>query len=85
MIETSISDPVFEVKEPTIWHGIAVPPGWYFWDETWADWHGPYTSEAIARGEFSVYCQVVLGVAPLDNEPVVPNIKGVREGGDAGA
>lgn len=30
--------------------------GWWFYDETWADRHGPYTTEAIARDQLKLYC-----------------------------
>ena len=29
---------------------------WYYWLETWADRHGPYETEEIAREELSNYC-----------------------------
>jgi hypothetical protein len=28
---------------------------WYFWDETWGDWFGPYDSEVEAREKLSAY------------------------------
>lgn len=28
---------------------------WYFWDETWADRHGPYETEAKARQALRKY------------------------------
>jgi len=33
---------------------------WRFWDETWANEHGPFDSEAEARHELGRYCDVVL-------------------------
>ncbi len=30
-------------------------PGWYFWDETWAQAYGPYQTEAVAREMCSKY------------------------------
>lgn len=29
--------------------------GWYFWDETWTDRHGPYSTEAEARTALQSY------------------------------
>lgn len=34
---------------------------WYFSDETWATYYGPYTSEDDARLMFRKYCDTVLG------------------------
>jgi hypothetical protein len=34
---------------------------WYFWDETWADRHGPYDTEEIARAELKKYCDYLDG------------------------
>ncbi len=31
--------------------------GWYFWDETWADKHGPYDTEQQARTALVIYCE----------------------------
>lgn len=35
--------------------------GWYFWDETWADRHGPFDSEEKAREALDHYCKTYLG------------------------
>lgn len=35
--------------------GTVVLPGWYFWDETWADRIGPYDSEPEARDGLAAY------------------------------
>lgn len=37
-------DPVYEDEE-----------GWWFWDEFWADKHGPYPNEQHARGMLCMY------------------------------
>ena len=37
------------------------PIGWYFWDETGADRHGPYESEEEAEKQLDRYCKEVLG------------------------
>jgi len=34
---------------------------WYFWDETWSDKHGPFSSETEAREVLESYCREVLG------------------------
>lgn len=31
--------------------------GWWFWDETWADRHGPYPSEGEARTALKDYAR----------------------------
>lgn len=30
---------------------------WYFWDETWVDRYGPYSTEKEARKMFQAYCE----------------------------
>ena len=34
---------------------------WYFYDETWANYHGPYNSKAEAKVALNRYCEEVLG------------------------
>ena len=34
---------------------------WWFWDETWANRHGPYLTRTGAKAEFEKYCREVLG------------------------
>jgi len=34
---------------------------WWFWDETWADRHGPYLTRTGAKAALEVYCREVLG------------------------
>lgn len=29
---------------------------WYFWNESWSDYYGPYKTEAIARASLAAYC-----------------------------
>lgn len=31
--------------------------GWWFWDETWADRHGPFSTSIIANEELRKYCK----------------------------
>lgn len=31
-------------------------PGWYFWDETWAYCHGPFTTQSYAEEALQHYC-----------------------------
>ncbi len=70
---TNISDPIFEVTNPKLYEGVGNPlnhiedefknvysnleDGWYFWDETWTDAHGPYDAEDIAREHLNEYCK----------------------------
>lgn len=35
---------------------------WYFWDETWANWHGPFPNEKAARDALDLYAENMLGV-----------------------
>lgn len=35
---------------------------WYFWDETWSERCGPYSSEQEARDRFKSYCEDELGI-----------------------
>lgn len=34
---------------------------WWFYAETWADEHGPYTTQQICKQELKRYCDEVLG------------------------
>lgn len=34
---------------------------WYFWDETWADRHGPFPTAKAANAALEKYCKEVLG------------------------
>ncbi len=58
---TNYSDPVFVHKTNTpIQEGGANDlPGWYFWDETWADYHGPFATELEARESLKNYCETL--------------------------
>lgn len=49
--DTFMNDPVHKEKD-----------GWYFWDETWADRIGPYTTEEEAREQLEKYCGEFLGL-----------------------
>ena len=56
-----------EVLEAYVDHGAFPDPvfgsgtTWFFWDETWAFYHGPYGSESEARDALNRYCIEVLG------------------------
>lgn len=54
-----MSNPVHYVDEPTPaeppWEIQA--PGWYFWDETWANRIGPFPDEATANLECEKYAR----------------------------
>jgi len=32
-------------------------PGWYFWDETWADYHGPFSTRDEAEDALIEYAK----------------------------
>jgi hypothetical protein len=34
---------------------------WWFWDETWADRHGPYPSRPVAKAALIAYCKELNG------------------------
>ena len=34
--------------------------GWIFWDETWTDYHGPFTTRSQAEELLNVYCRTYL-------------------------
>lgn len=34
--------------------------GWVFWDETWADYYGPFKSEEAANEALEIYCDTML-------------------------
>lgn len=38
--------------------------GWIFWDETWADYHGPFKTEVGCREALTIYCNSYLGEYP---------------------
>jgi hypothetical protein len=50
----------FEIKEPEVWHGQTLVPGFYYYDET-GDWHGPFNTLDEAAQALSEYCRLVLG------------------------
>jgi len=54
-----MSDPIHEEDEK-----------WYFWNEVWADRHGPFDTEVEAREALHVYCTVELNYEsdPLNME-----------------
>lgn len=33
---------------------------WYFFEETWSNYHGPFTTEDDARRSLRQYCEAVL-------------------------
>lgn len=43
--------------------------GWIFWQETWADFHGPFVSEQACREALTEYCkELETGVKPVKKE-----------------
>lgn len=56
-----MNDSVFYQGATWLCHGEVYNPGWYFWDETWADCFGPYATEWQARGQLRAYCMICLG------------------------
>jgi hypothetical protein len=44
-------DPLFHHPGGKMWEGAPEesPKGFYFWDETWTNFHGPFKSESKAR------------------------------------
>ena len=36
--------------------------GWIFWDETWANWHGPFSNLEEAQGNLDKYAKELNGV-----------------------
>jgi hypothetical protein len=53
-------DPVHHIPFAEMVDGLLYKPGWYFWDETWADRHGPFEAEGEARRQLKVYCRIEL-------------------------
>ena len=54
------------VRDPIFLHGIegpfqegrqSDPVDWYFWDETWADHYGPFTSFEEAQDALAAYAK----------------------------
>lgn len=39
---------------------------WFFWDETWGERHGPFSSREVARSELARYCVFGLGDLPKE-------------------
>ena len=35
-------------------------PGWYWWDETWANATGPFDTREEAQADLDLYCRYVL-------------------------
>lgn len=43
--------------------------GWIFWQETWADFHGPFVSEDACQKALAEYCvELETGVKPVKKE-----------------
>jgi hypothetical protein len=51
VVKPDNTDPVHYVPP----HSPGWVAGWYFWNETWADRHGPFDSEEKAREELAIY------------------------------
>lgn len=51
------SDP--QLTEVELDAGI-IGPGWYFWDETWTNAHGPFSTKGEATEIFENYLKEVL-------------------------
>ena len=54
-------DPVFRMKTMWLMHGHPRPPGWYFWDETWGNEHGPFETEQLSRKKLAEYVEHLEG------------------------
>lgn len=63
--EPTWKDCVFHHLHGEIIGGLPAAPGWYFWDETWTEYHGPYRTSDAARVAVDDYCEEVLGFAPM--------------------
>jgi hypothetical protein len=47
-----------EKKSNPIFFALAsdkIHTGWYFWNETWTDWNGPFVSYSEAKDELALY------------------------------
>lgn len=54
MKEVFYSDGSLKLKQYDYKENI-LEKGWYHWDETWADWSGPFESEEEAKKELKRY------------------------------
>ena len=67
--KSKAQDPVFfvisqeEVNQFDKAIGVTAP-GWYFYDESWAYAHGPFSCEEVARQSLDNYCKEYLGTEP---------------------
>lgn len=48
-------NPIFEVDNENNEEGMEV--GWYFWDETWTNIHGPFNTRQKVRNELKKYSE----------------------------
>ncbi len=58
-IETKPQDPVFYHSGGPISDTIITctePAGWYYWTETWCDYHGPFETNKSANEDLIKYC-----------------------------
>ncbi len=60
-------DPVFLHVGGEIWNKSEIPnepespQGWYFWDEEYENYYGPYSSHEEAMKEIQRYAKEILG------------------------
>lgn len=47
---------------------LRLGPLWYFYDETFTDYHGPYATEQEAIRACAAYCRVVLEGCPAEGD-----------------
>ena len=48
VVRSMDSNPVFHAESSFVHEGEKMESGWYFWNETWSDPHGPFDSEEEA-------------------------------------
>jgi hypothetical protein len=75
-------DPIFYHKGGSIQalrHGKLDAPGWYWWDETWASYYGPFATREIAEANCQAYVDEVLNGKP--RRPEVPISDGILSTG----
>lgn len=54
------------IPNPVFWHnggvlnGVQAVPGWYFWNHSHTDYHGPYLTQDDAGWALECYCKEIL-------------------------